>query len=88
MDALTVLALAGFGSTAYLTTLSTVKWLNQQASGMKVAGLVVVGMVLCALIGTIANASQSVAIGFIVGGVITPPVHRWILQRPRPVASF
>ncbi|MFJ3327109.1 hypothetical protein ACIPMT_21975 [Streptomyces griseus] len=54
---------------------------------MKVAGLVVVGMVLCALVGTIALASQSVVIGFVVGGGMTPPVHRWILQRPRPVAS-
>ncbi|APS20960.1 hypothetical protein TK78_19995 [Streptomyces sp. Tue 6075] len=87
MDALTVLALAAFGSTAYLATLSAVKWLNQQVSRMKVAGLVVVGMVLCALIGTIANASESVVIGFIVGAGITPPVHRWILQRPRAVAG-
>ncbi|WP_408990957.1 hypothetical protein [Streptomyces sp. 1268] len=87
MDALTVLALAAFGSTAYLATLSTVKWLNQQASRMKVAGLVVVGMVLCALIGTIANASESVVIGFVVGAGITPPVHRRILQRPRPVVG-
>ncbi|MET8731139.1 hypothetical protein ABZV81_28755 [Streptomyces parvus] len=85
MDALTVLALAAFGSTAYLTTLATVQWLNRQASRTKVAGLVVVGMVLCALIGTIANAS--VVIGFIVGAGITPPVHRWISQRPRPVAG-
>ncbi|MFI6555144.1 hypothetical protein ACWGBY_00300 [Streptomyces griseus] len=87
MDALTVLSAAAFGSTLYLTTLSTVKWLNQQASPMKVAGLVAVGMVLCALVGTIALASQSVVIGFVVGGGMTPPVHRWILQRPRPVAS-
>ncbi|MEU2800591.1 hypothetical protein [Streptomyces sp. NPDC007117] len=77
MDALTVLASAAFGSTAYLTTLS----------GVKFAGLVVVGMILCALVGTIADASQSVAIGFIVGAGITPPVFRWILQRPRPVVS-
>ncbi len=87
MDALTVLALAAFGSTAYLTTLATVEWLNQQASRTKVAGLAVVGLVLCALIGTIANASESVVIGFVVGGGITPPIHRWILQRPRPVAG-
>lgn len=87
MDALTVLALAAFGSTAYLTTLSTVKWLNQQAAPAKVAGLVVVGMVLCALVGAIANANESVMIGFIVGAGITPPVHRWILQRPRPAAG-
>ncbi|NEC18295.1 hypothetical protein [Streptomyces parvus] len=87
MDALTVLALAAFGCTAYLTTLSTVQWLNQQASRTKVAGLVVVGMVLCALIGTIANASESVVIGFVVGAGITPPVHRWILRRPRAVAG-
>lgn len=87
MDALTVLALAAFGSTAYLTTHATVQWPNQQASRTKVAGLVVVGMVLCALIGTIANASGSVVIGFIVGAGITPPVHRWISQRPRPVAG-
>ncbi|MGW1296567.1 hypothetical protein [Streptomyces sp. NPDC002533] len=87
MDALTVLALAAFGSTAYLTTLSTVKWLNQQAARTKVAGLVVVGMVLCALIGAIANASESVVIGFVVGAGITPPAHRWIMQRPRAVAS-
>ncbi|MEV8001803.1 hypothetical protein AB0P10_03900 [Streptomyces parvus] len=87
MDPLTVLALAAFGSTAYLTTLATVQWLNQQASRAKVAGLVVVGMVLCALIGTIANASGSVVIGFVVGAGITPPVHRWISQRPRPVAG-
>ncbi|NED00565.1 hypothetical protein G3I55_02660 [Streptomyces sp. SID6648] len=71
----------------YLTTLSTVSRLNQQASRTKVAGLVVVGMVLCALIGTIAFASQSVAIGFILGAGITPPVDRWILQRPGHVAS-
>ncbi|MFE6917793.1 hypothetical protein [Streptomyces rubiginosohelvolus] len=87
MDVLTVLASAGFGSTMYLTTLSTVSWLNQSASPTKVAGMVVVGMVLCALIGTIAFASQSVAIGFILGAGITPPVHRWILQRPGHVAS-
>ncbi|MFF3030803.1 hypothetical protein ACFVS7_07280 [Streptomyces rubiginosohelvolus] len=87
MDVLTVLASAGFGSTMYLTTLSTVSRLNQQASRTKVAGLVVVGMVLCALIGTIANASESVVIGFVVGAGITPPVHRWILQRPRAVAG-
>ncbi|MEU3001009.1 hypothetical protein AB0935_14800 [Streptomyces sp. NPDC007027] len=87
MDALTVLASAAFGSTAYLTTLSGVTWLNRQASGVRFAGLVVVGMILCALVGTIANASQSVAIGFIVGAGITPPVFRWILQRPRTVAS-
>ncbi|CAM5456072.1 hypothetical protein [Streptomyces griseus] len=87
MDALTVLSAAAFGSTLYLTTLSTVKWLTQQASPMKVAGLVVVGMVLCALVGTIALASQSVVIGFVVGGGMTPPVHRWIRQRPRPVVS-
>ncbi|MFE9052448.1 hypothetical protein [Streptomyces rubiginosohelvolus] len=87
MDALTVLASAAFGSTAYLTTLSAVKWLNQQDSRMKVAGLVAVGMVLCATVGMVASASQSVVIGFIVGGGMTPPVHRWILQRPRPVAS-
>ncbi|NEB42413.1 hypothetical protein [Streptomyces sp. SID14515] len=82
MDVLTVLASAGFGSTVYLTTHSNVKWLNQKASHVKVAGLVMVGMVLCAIIGMIAFASQSVAIGFIVGGGITPPVHRRILQRP------
>ncbi|MFI0878233.1 hypothetical protein C6W96_14895 [Streptomyces sp. CS149] len=87
MDALTVLALAAFGSTAYLATLSIVKWLNQQASRTKVAGLVVVGLVLCALIGTMASASESVVIGFVVGAGITPPVHRWILQRSRPVAG-
>lgn len=87
MDTLTVLASAAFGSTVYLTTFSAVRWLNQLASRTKVVGLVVTGMVLCAVIGVIAYASQSVAVGFIVGAGITPPVHRWILQRRRHVAG-
>ncbi len=87
MDTLTALASAAFGSTVYLTTLSTVKWLNQLNPRVKVAGLIVTGLVLCAIIGTIAFASQSVVIGFIVGAGLTPPVHRWILQRRQHVAS-
>lgn len=87
MNTLTVLAAAAFGSNVYLTTFSTVRWLNQLASRIKVAGLVVTGMVLCAVFGIIAFASQSVTIGFIVGAGITPPIHRWILQRRRHVAS-
>ncbi len=88
MNSLTALASAAFGSTVYLTTLSTVRWLNQLAPRAKVTGLVVTGMVLCAVIGIIAFASQSVALGFIVGAALTPPVHRWILQRRKHVAGF
>ncbi|MFB7253921.1 hypothetical protein [Streptomyces nojiriensis] len=87
MNALTALASAAFGSTAYLATLSTVTWLNQLAPRAKVTGLLVTGMVLCAVIGIIAFASQSVVLGFIVGAGLTPPVHRWILQLRQPVAG-
>lgn len=87
MNTLTALASAAFGSTVYLTTFSTVKWLNQLAPRIKVMGLVVTGLVLCAVIGLIAFASQSVVLGFIVGAGLTPPVHRWILQRRRYVAG-
>lgn len=87
MNSLTVLASAAFGSTAYLATHSTVKWLNQLAPRAKVTGMVVAGLVLCAVIGSIAFASQSVVLGFIVGGGLTPPVHRWILQRRKHVAG-
>ncbi|MGW6260458.1 hypothetical protein [Streptomyces sp. NPDC055085] len=87
MDALTVLASAAFGSTLYVTTFSAVRWLNQLASRTKVVGLVVIAMILCAVVGVVAYASQSVVVGFIVGAGITPPAHRWILQRRRRVAS-
>ncbi|MEV6783551.1 hypothetical protein [Streptomyces sp. NPDC051098] len=87
MNTLTILAAAAFGSTVYLTTFSTVRWLNQLASRIEVAGMIVTGIILCAVIGIIAFASQSVTIGFIVGAGMTPPVHRWILQRRRHVAS-
>ncbi|MFI1964286.1 hypothetical protein ACH429_09200 [Streptomyces pathocidini] len=87
MNILTTLASAAFGSTVYLTALSTVKWLSQLNPRVKVTGLVATGMVLCALIGIIAFASQSVVLGFIVGAGLTPPVHRWILQRRKRVAS-
>ncbi|MGW3328715.1 hypothetical protein [Streptomyces virginiae] len=87
MDTLTVLASAAFGSTVYLTTFSTVKWLNQLTVRVKVAGLAMTGLVLCAIIGTIAVASQSAVLGFIVGVGLTPPVHRWILQRRSRAAS-
>ncbi|MET8582915.1 hypothetical protein ABZX39_18835 [Streptomyces collinus] len=87
MDALAVLASAAFGSTIYLTTFSAVRWLNQMASRAKVMGLVLIGMLLCAVIALVAYASQGVAVGFIVGAGITPPVHRWIQQRRRHVAS-
>ncbi|MGW3322298.1 hypothetical protein [Streptomyces virginiae] len=80
MIALTALASAAFGSTAYLTTLSTVRWLNQLAPYVRVAGLIVTGIVLCAVIGLIALASQSVVLGFILGAGLTPPVHRRVLQ--------
>ncbi|OQQ16849.1 hypothetical protein B0675_06575 [Streptomyces sp. M41(2017)] len=87
MDALTVLASAAFGSTLYLTTFSAVRWLNQLASRTKAVGLVVTAVVLCAVVGAVAYASQSVVVGFVVGAGLTPPVHRWILQRRRHVAS-
>lgn len=87
MNTLTALASAAFGSTVYLVTFSTVKWLNQLSRRVKVTGLVVTGMVLCAIIGIIAIASQSVVLGFIVGAGLTPPVHRWILQRRHHVAG-
>ncbi|MFD7785169.1 hypothetical protein ACFV4Q_18990 [Streptomyces nojiriensis] len=63
------------------------KWLNQMDPRVKVAGLVVTGMVLCAVIGAIAFASQSVVLGFIVGAGLTPPAHRWLLRRRKHVAS-
>ncbi|MGY4387568.1 hypothetical protein [Streptomyces sp. TE12347] len=82
MNALTVLASAAFGSTVYLTTLSTVGQLNQRAAPyVRVAGLIATGIVLCAVIGIIAFASRSVVLGFILGAVLTPPVHRRILRR-------
>ncbi|MFF8265347.1 hypothetical protein [Streptomyces virginiae] len=84
MDTLTALASAAFGSTVYLTALSTVKWLNQMNPKAKALGLILTGMVLCAVIGLVAVASKSVVVGFIVGAVLTPPVHR-ILHRRRHV---
>ncbi|WP_329403289.1 hypothetical protein OG523_03080 [Streptomyces virginiae] len=81
MDALTTLASAAFGSTVYLTTLSTMRWLNQLAPRAKVTALIVTGIVLGSVVGIIAIASQSAALGFILGAGLTPPVHRWILQR-------
>ncbi|MER6253238.1 hypothetical protein ABT224_17950 [Streptomyces sp. NPDC001584] len=81
MNHLTALASAAFGSTIYLVTFSTVRRLNQLSPRAKVTGLVVTGMVLCAVIGNVAFGSLSVTLGFIVGGGLTPPVHRWILQR-------
>ncbi|MFE9465428.1 hypothetical protein ACFYNW_17455 [Streptomyces virginiae] len=86
MDTLTALASAAFGSTVYLTAYSTVKWLNQMNPKAKAIGLIVTGIVLCAIIGIIAIASKSVVVGFIVGAVLTPPVHR-MLQRRRHVAG-
>ncbi|GAA1571754.1 hypothetical protein [Streptomyces globosus] len=87
MNILTALASAAFGSTVYLATFSAIKWVNRLPRRFRVAGFVLTGVVLCAIIGTIAAASQSVALGFIVGAVLTPPVHRWILQRRRHAAS-
>ncbi|WP_328300172.1 hypothetical protein OG389_21945 [Streptomyces sp. NBC_00435] len=87
MNALTALASAAFGSTVYLVTLSTVSRLNRLARGVKVAGLVLTGLALCALIGIVAFASRSVTLGFIVGAGLTPPVHRWILQRRKQSAE-
>lgn len=87
MNTLTALASAAFGSTVYLVTFSTVEWLNQLSRQFKVTGLVVTGMVLCAIIGIVAIASQSVVFGFIVGAGLTPPVRRWIRQRRSHAAS-
>ncbi|MFF4425693.1 hypothetical protein ACFY04_33805 [Streptomyces sp. NPDC001549] len=81
MNDLTALASAAFGSTVYLVTFSTVNWLNQLSPRAKVTGLIVAGMILCAVIGNIAFESRSATLGFIAGAGLTPPVHRWILQR-------
>ncbi|MET7938843.1 hypothetical protein [Streptomyces sp. NPDC005302] len=62
------------------------RWLNRLDPRTKVVGLVVTGLALCAVLGVVAYASRSVAVGFIVGAGITPPVHRWILNRGRHVA--
>ncbi|MDX3538477.1 hypothetical protein PV721_29850 [Streptomyces sp. MB09-01] len=86
MNTLTALASAAFGSTVYLTAFSAVKWLNQLNPKAKVVGLMVTGLVVCAVIGLIVIASKSVVAGFIVGAVLTPPVHR-TLQRRKQVAG-
>ncbi|MFE7187298.1 hypothetical protein [Streptomyces erythrochromogenes] len=87
MDTLTALASAAFGSTVCLATFSTVNRLRQLSRRSRIAGLVVTGTLLCAVIGTVAVASRSVAVGFIAGAVLTPPVHRWIVQRRRHVVG-
>ncbi|MFG2308881.1 hypothetical protein ACGFS9_09425 [Streptomyces sp. NPDC048566] len=81
MDTLTVLASAAFGSTLCLTTLSTLRWLDRATSPTRIIGLVVTALVLCATVAVIADASRGVVVGFIAGGLITPPVHRWIVHR-------
>ncbi|WP_405419497.1 hypothetical protein [Streptomyces erythrochromogenes] len=86
MGILTALASAAFGSTVYLTTLSTVNWLNQMGPKAKAIGQVATGAILCAAIGLITVASKGVVVGFIVGAVLTPPVHR-ILQRREHVTN-
>ncbi|MEY2228430.1 hypothetical protein [Streptomyces sp. BF23-19] len=63
------------------------RWLNQLAPRVKVTGLIVTGIVLCAVVGMISFSSQSVALGFILGAGLTPPVHRRILQRRGHVAG-
>ncbi|MFB6824431.1 hypothetical protein ACFCXA_22960 [Streptomyces virginiae] len=88
MNALTALASAAFGSTVHVTTLSTVGRLNQLDPRVKVAGWTVTAIVLCAVLGTIVFASRSVVVGFILGAALTPPVHRWILQRRAHAARF
>ncbi|MFI8451783.1 hypothetical protein [Streptomyces erythrochromogenes] len=87
MDILTALASAAFGSTVYLTALSTVDWLNRMGPKAKVIGLVATGVVLCAVVGLIAVASKGVVVGFIVGAVLTPPVHRILQRRGRVTNS-
>ncbi|MEV7561534.1 hypothetical protein [Streptomyces sp. NPDC089795] len=86
-NTLTVLASAAFGSTLYLVTLSTVSRLNELAPRARTVGLVAAVIALCAVVGTVASASPGVVLGFVVGAGLTPPVHRWITQRPRPVAG-
>ncbi|WP_060179667.1 hypothetical protein [Streptomyces sp. IMTB 1903] len=87
MNVLSALASAAFGSTVYLVAYSTARWLAQLPRRVEVAGWVVTGMVLCALTGTVAVASRSVVVGFVVGAGLTPSVHRWILQRRRYTAG-
>ncbi len=78
----TVLASAAAGGALYLVTDSAVRRLNRSASrGVRLTGLVAVGVVLGAVIATAAFASRSAVLGFLVGALLTPPVHRRILRR-------
>ncbi|MGW1207309.1 hypothetical protein [Streptomyces cyaneofuscatus] len=83
MDILSVLASAAFGSTVYLTAFSTVKWLGRKNPKIKILGLILTGLALCAVIGIVAAGTMGVTVGFAVGGVLTPPVHRALLGRTR-----
>ncbi|MFG2764548.1 MULTISPECIES: hypothetical protein [Streptomyces] len=83
MDILTVLAAAAFGSTVYLIAFSTVKWLDRKDPKIKVLGLILIGLALCAVVGMVAAGSTGVIVGFVVGGVLTPPVHRALHGRMR-----
>ncbi|MFD6229488.1 hypothetical protein ACFWFZ_21840 [Streptomyces sp. NPDC060232] len=64
-------------------TYATVRRLNRSAPGVKLTGLMAVGVMLCAVVATAALASRSVTLGFVVGAGLAPPVQRWILRRRR-----
>ncbi|MFJ6510554.1 hypothetical protein ACIQMO_09960 [Streptomyces sp. NPDC091406] len=83
MDVLTVLAAAAFGSTMYLIAFSTAKWLDRKDPKVKILGLILIGLALCAVMGIVAAGSTGVMVGFVVGGVLTPPVHRALHGRMR-----
>ncbi|OCC12999.1 hypothetical protein A3Q37_01115 [Streptomyces sp. PTY087I2] len=83
MDILTVLASAAFGSTVYLTAFSTAQWLDRKDPKIKILGLILIGLALCAVMGMVAAGSKGVIVGFVVGGVLTPPVHRALHGRMR-----
>ena len=78
---LTIAAMTGFASVCYFLAMSLVK--NASGHGLVVRWTVIVFLVFaaCVLIAYLAIRPFDVVIGFVIGGLLTPVVHRATKKR-------
>lgn len=78
---LIIAAMAGFASLCYFLAMSLVKNVSGRRLVARWSVVLLLALAVCGLIMHFANRPSDVVIGFLIGGNLTPIVHRAIKKR-------
>jgi hypothetical protein len=76
MSLLTIAAMAGFASVVYMIAVSLVEKALDRSVAVRRYVFLFLAIAACGLVVLLAFSKSDVVLGFVIGGVLTPIVHR------------